>query len=189
MGMFVSINSVNLLMVLAITFLASSSAFVGHMGPRRNYRLTCLGAGEGFGSKKEPANEFPSIDAFAKDKEILLRDRSYQATAIPSLDEIQNNGKGQFGEDREKKFDFNDLTFPCEFTLKVIGLDENGFLDDVLAISKSVSEQSTPLKHATRKGNKGNYLSVTVTPVFTGGEQIYALYEKLHGDPRVKFVL
>ena len=111
MGMFVSINSVNLLMVLAITFLASSSAFVGHMGPRRNYRLTCLGAGEGFGSKKEPANEFPSIDAFAKDKEILLRDRSYQATAIPSLDEIQNNGKGQFGEDREKKFDFNDLTF------------------------------------------------------------------------------
>ena len=67
MGMFVSINSVNLLMVLAITFLASSSAFVGHMGSRRNYRLTCLGAGEGFGSKKEPANEFPSIDAFAKD--------------------------------------------------------------------------------------------------------------------------
>tara|TARA_A100001035_G_C27673017_1_gene449289 strand:+ start:277 stop:720 length:444 start_codon:yes stop_codon:yes gene_type:complete len=144
--------------------------------------------GKGFG-KKEPANEFPSIDAFRTDPEMLIRDRRNQATAIPDLEEIQNNGKDQFGEDREKKFDFNDLEFPCEFTLKVIGLDEPGFLDDILALSKSVSEQSAEVKHATKKGSKGNYLSVTVTPVFTGGEQIYTLYEKLHSDTRVKFVL
>ena len=35
-------------------------------------------------------------------------------------------------EEIEKKFDFNDLVFPCEFTLKVIGLDEDDFLDDIL---------------------------------------------------------
>ena len=95
------------------------------------------------GIRQERAGErIPSIDAFRTDPEMLIRDRRNQATAIPDLEEIQNNGKDQFGEDREKKFDFNDLEFPCEFTLKVIGLDEPGFLDDILALSKSVSEQS-----------------------------------------------
>ena len=97
-------NSLGVILItfLSISFLTSSSAFLGHMSYSRRFRAFFLRAGKGFGSRKDLTDGFPSIDAFAKDKEILIRDKGNQAVTIPSLEEIQNSGKGQFGRDREE---------------------------------------------------------------------------------------
>ena len=102
-----------------------------NMGHERNNRIRRgvfgpLGAGKVFGKGQNSDADFPSIDAFAKDPNILIKDRNEMAK-VPL-----KPAKDQFSKDREKKFDFNDLEFPTRFTLKVIGLDENNFLADVL---------------------------------------------------------
>lgn len=174
--------------VATLALLITTSAFRTPVGrsSTKLYDSSKFYASKGFGSTPEPGNKFPSIDALANDPEILIRDRRYQAT-MPTKDIIENGGKGQFGEDREKKFDFNDLEFPCEFTLKVIGVDDESFKDDMLSLCKKVTSQKEAVKHAIKL--KGRYLSLTVTPMFTDGEQIYTLYERLHSDARVRFVL
>ena len=141
-------------------------------------------AGKGFGKGSPNDSDFPSIDAFAKDPKIIIKDRDGMAKIppMPSMD--------QFSKDREKKFDFNDLEFPMRFTLKVIGLDENSFLNDVLKMCSSITKEDVgKIRHEVKNGKNGNYLSISVAPYFESGDDIYQLYELLHQDSRVKFVL
>ena len=171
------------LMMLMLGVIGFNAVGKGLYTERRS-RFTQLHAGKGFGKGRTSDSDFPSIDAFAKDPALLIKDRNEMAMMppMPSMD--------QFSKDREKKFDFNDLEFPTRFTLKVIGLDENNFLHDVLTMCSAITkEDASKIRHGVKNGRKGNYLSVSVAPLFSSGDQIYQLYEVLHLDSRVKFVL
>lgn len=172
-------------MALVVSLSCLSAFRLGHRrsGLMRRDALS-MSAGKGFGQGQKGDADFPSIDAFAKDPNILIKDRNEMAK-MPSEPAID-----QFSKDRERKFDFNDLEFPTRFTLKVIGLDENNFLADVLNICCAVTKEDvSKIKYNVKNGRKGNYLSVSVSPLFDSGDDIYSLYSLLHQDSRVKFVL
>ena len=170
------------LLVLLVTVSGFSPRSIVH---RRVGSL--LAGGKGFGDRSPGKGDtFPSIDAFAKDPNRLLNDRT--------SDVVEAMAKGpiidQFSKEREKKFDFNDLEFPCRFTLKVIGEDTGDFLETVLSMCCAVTKEEVgEIRYGVKKGKKGHYLSVTVSPLFTRGEDIYRAYEVLNSDSRVKFVL
>jgi hypothetical protein len=81
------------------------------------------------------------------------------------------------------------LTFPCEFPIKVMGINSDSFENEVFMIANqhipNIGEnaiRSTPSR--TEK-----YLSVTVTITAQNREQLDTLYRAFSKHPDVKMVL
>ena len=81
------------------------------------------------------------------------------------------------------------LTFPCQFPIKVMGVNSDTFESEIFMIAnKHVSDlgeaaiKSTPSRSA-------NYLSVTVTITAQSREQLDNLYRAFNKHPYVKMVL
>ena len=81
------------------------------------------------------------------------------------------------------------LEFPCEFPLKVIGINENDF--GVFAV-EVVQRHVPDLDHRTishRTSGGGKYLSVSFYFIAESREQVDDLYRELTASDRVKWVL
>ena len=78
-----------------------------------------------------------------------------------------------------------ELSFPCEYPLKVIGKDENNFMEFVVdLVSRHVP--GVPLEaFKTRSSREGTYLSVSVTFIAESRAQVDALYQELGLYPQV----
>ena len=82
-----------------------------------------------------------------------------------------------------------ELTFPCDYGFKVIGLDEDNFKYFVMQVfSRHIPDVSSE-SFSTKKSRENTYLSVSVSFLAESRAQVSALYEELGADPRVKFVL
>jgi putative lipoic acid-binding regulatory protein len=119
-------------------------------------------------------------------------------TGMPSIDQLANAAKtaqlsdllGEYEKKEKKVFD-DKLTFPTKFMLKVVGANEPTFVEDVVkAITSCVGEQ--PLEHIPFKLTEtagGKYVSISIEPVFSASEELYAVYDVVAKDSRVKFML
>ena len=87
------------------------------------------------------------------------------------------------GEDEAK------IEFPCPYPIKVMGLDENGFADAVLAIVRHHDATFDACTVTYRPSRNGKYLAVNVTITATGTAQIKALFDELKASGRVAMVL
>jgi putative lipoic acid-binding regulatory protein len=78
-----------------------------------------------------------------------------------------------------------ELSFPCEYPLKVIGKDENNFKEFVVElVSRHVP--GLPMEaFTTRSSRAGTYLSVSVTFIAESRAQVDALYQELGLYPQV----
>jgi len=81
------------------------------------------------------------------------------------------------------------LEFPCTITLKVIGNDEDGFSDWVVATVAQHAAGIAEGSVTTRPSRSGRYLSVSVTMSADSRGQLEAVYRVLSADDRVSFVL
>lgn len=81
------------------------------------------------------------------------------------------------------------MTFPCEFMVKAMGLQEPGFKELVYShIVKHAPELS--LSDLTlRASGKGKYVSVSATIQAQSREQLDAIYTELKGDPKILYML
>lgn len=78
------------------------------------------------------------------------------------------------------------VEYPCDFTMKIVGANEGSFVTDMVGIVAEACE-ATPddIEHSVRA--MGKWTSVTVEAPVKSAEMLYALYEKLDLDPRVRF--
>jgi hypothetical protein len=82
------------------------------------------------------------------------------------------------------------LTFPCEFKIKIMGLNVNELISEVCAIINQHSEDFVPSRDLTSKlSSKGNYLALTVTVQATSKAQLDNIYLTLNNHPLVKITL
>ena len=90
-------------------------------------------------------------------------------------------------ETGEKKRVFEALVeYPCQFTMKIVGLNEGAFAAEIVAVvAESCDVSSSDVKFTERR--KGKYTSVTVNAPVQSAEMLYSLYENIDRDPRVKF--
>lgn len=81
------------------------------------------------------------------------------------------------------------LTFPTPFPIKVMGMREEGFAQEVVAVVLAHAPDFDPATVEMRPSSAGKYLSVTVTIEARSREQLDALYQALTGHPKVMMVL
>ncbi len=78
------------------------------------------------------------------------------------------------------------VDYPSVFKMKIIGRNESSFAKEMVQIvADSCSVASKEIKYSERAN--GKWLSVTVHAPVESAEMLYALYENVDRDPRVKF--
>ena len=81
------------------------------------------------------------------------------------------------------------LTFPCEFTLKIMGKLTASFKDEIITI---LDKHHSDLNHETIRTNtskNGNFLALSVTVHALDQVSLDALYQDLSQHPDIKMVL
>jgi len=78
------------------------------------------------------------------------------------------------------------IDYPSVFKMKIIGKNESSFAKEMVEIvADSCSVASEEITYSERAN--GKWLSVTVHAPVESAEMLYALYENVDRDPRVKF--
>ncbi|CAJ1947590.1 unnamed protein product [Cylindrotheca closterium] len=78
------------------------------------------------------------------------------------------------------------LHYPSDFTLKIVGANEGSFVSEIVALVAEACE-TEPAKIAHTARSIGKWTSVTCTCPVQSAEMVYAMYEAVDRDPRVKF--
>jgi len=82
-----------------------------------------------------------------------------------------------------------ELNFPCEYAIKVIGVDEDNFQHFVMQVARRHIAEIFPESVSSRSSRESTYLSVSFEFMAESRAQLNALYEELGADPRVKIIL
>ena len=81
------------------------------------------------------------------------------------------------------------LEFPCEFPIKMMGRDEDGFRDTVRELVEKHTGPLTDDAVKTSVSAEGNFVSVTVTVTATSREQLDDIYREVTGHEAVLMAL
>ena len=84
---------------------------------------------------------------------------------------------------------FRSIEYPCQFPIKVMGLQVEGFVHAVTYVAKQFDPQFDASSIELRESKGGKYLGVTITVTATSREQLDSLYQTLSTHPMVKVVL
>ncbi|VAX07039.1 Proposed lipoate regulatory protein YbeD [hydrothermal vent metagenome] len=79
--------------------------------------------------------------------------------------------------------------FPCEFPLKVMGRNETGFENHVMAIIYRHIDEIKILDSKCRPSKKGNFVSVSITILAQSKQQLDDLYIELNASDAVLMTL
>lgn len=81
------------------------------------------------------------------------------------------------------------LSFPCDFTIKVMGKNNPLFKNIVTFILKNHYPKITDGAFSKRSSKDDNYLSISITVYATSKEQLDALYQELSNEPLILMAL
>jgi len=81
------------------------------------------------------------------------------------------------------------LEFPCDFPIKIMGVNQEGFAQAVLDVVLRHAPDFDAAGMEMRPSSKGTYLGLTCNLRATSKAQLDALYRELSTHPMVKVVL
>ena len=81
------------------------------------------------------------------------------------------------------------LDYPCEFPLKIFGLQQAGFAQAVMEVVARHDPGFQPATMEMRASKNARYISLTCTIRATSREQLDAVYQELCDHPSVVMVL
>ena len=81
------------------------------------------------------------------------------------------------------------IEYPCDFPIKVMGEQVDGFVDAMLVIVLNFDPEWNDSRLTQRPSSAGKYLGLTLTVRATSREQLEELYRTLSTHPMVKVVL
>ncbi|MCX8514650.1 MAG: DUF493 domain-containing protein [Burkholderiales bacterium] len=82
------------------------------------------------------------------------------------------------------------LQFPCDFIIKIMGLNTAEFVTDIAAIITEHYELFNPDIHlVTKQSSNGKYLSISVTIKAQSQQHLDNIYISINKHKLVKFVL
>lgn len=81
------------------------------------------------------------------------------------------------------------LQFPCDFILKVFGLDNEEFEKEVLTVIRKYVTELRENSFAYRRSKDNKYLSITINMHVNNKEQLDNIYRELSSNPQVLMVL
>ncbi|MGA9666076.1 MAG: DUF493 domain-containing protein [Gallionella sp.] len=81
------------------------------------------------------------------------------------------------------------IEYPCDFPIKIFGLQQPGFAQAVLEVVTRHDPGFVAATMEMRASRKARYLSLTCTVRATSREQLDALYQELCDHPSIVMVL
>ena len=82
------------------------------------------------------------------------------------------------------------VEYPCEFTIKVIGFDDETFASDMCRYIASVVDKPVDdIAFSKNDSKQKTYTSVTIKAPVASADELYQCYAVLRQDPRVKIAL
>ncbi|MBP9742943.1 MAG: DUF493 domain-containing protein [Burkholderiales bacterium] len=82
------------------------------------------------------------------------------------------------------------LTFPCQYTIKIMGINTEEFVPQVTALIASLSDSFDPQANVAVKASANNkYLSISATITAKSQEQLNQIYEALNNHELVRITL
>ena len=84
-----------------------------------------------------------------------------------------------------KEIPLPELIFPCEYLVKVIGLDEDDFTEFVTEMISRHVPGLSPDSFIAHASSQGKYVSISVTFIAESRTQVDALYQELGLHKRV----
>jgi len=81
------------------------------------------------------------------------------------------------------------LEFPCRFPIKVMGDNDEGFVDEIVMLARRHIPNLGEGAVSTTPSRTAKYISVTITFTAESREQLDDLYRAMHAHPQVKMVL
>jgi putative lipoic acid-binding regulatory protein len=81
------------------------------------------------------------------------------------------------------------IEYPCAYPIKVMGLQEEGFVDCIVEVVQRHDPQFATETITSRESRNGKYVSVKVTITATSPGHIQALFTDLKATGRVVMVL
>jgi hypothetical protein len=81
------------------------------------------------------------------------------------------------------------LSFPCEFIMKVFGLAKEEFKSSVISIVRNHAPDFAETAVQHRAGENGKYLALSITLTMATREQLDAIYRELSASPHVLMAL
>ena len=81
------------------------------------------------------------------------------------------------------------IEFPTPFAVKIMGRNEEGFVDHATGLVTAHTAGREPLSVAARESRNGRFLSVTVEITAESKAQLHAIYQALSDDARVVMAL
>lgn len=81
------------------------------------------------------------------------------------------------------------IEFPCDFSIKIIGLSSENFIKDVTAIVLKHYPNTLEANIIHKDSEKGNYTAITATVLAYDKPSLDALYHDLTHYPGMKMVL
>jgi len=89
----------------------------------------------------------------------------------------------------ENKLTDSLVEYPCEFPLKIFGLQQAGFAQAVLEVVTRHDPDFSAATMEMRASKNARYISLTCTVQATSREQLDALYQELCDHPSIVMVL
>jgi putative lipoic acid-binding regulatory protein len=81
------------------------------------------------------------------------------------------------------------IEFPCEYPIKVMGRQTNEFRGVVLEVMRKHAGEINDNHVIERASAKGTFVSITVTIIATGKDQLDIIFEDLKATGAVQMVL
>ncbi len=81
------------------------------------------------------------------------------------------------------------ISYPLEFPIKVMGLNQPGFLPAMTAVFRKHAPDFDPSTIVSRPSREGKYVSLTMSIMARSREQLDALYRELSDHPMVTMAL
>ena len=107
------------------------------------------------------------------------------------LDNSQDDPIARFERENDGAKVFEKLVdYPCEFTIKVIGFDDETFAADMCRyIAGVVDKPAADIEFSKNDSKQKTYTSVTIKAPVASADELYQCYAVLRQDPRVKIAL
>lgn len=81
-------------------------------------------------------------------------------------------------------------SFPCVFTFKAVGVAGDDFVSSLRArVARVLGREVKDSETSVRSSQNGRYTSVTLDLFVLSGDQVYSIYEAMHDDERVRYLL
>jgi uncharacterized protein len=81
------------------------------------------------------------------------------------------------------------IEFPCDFTLKIIGVSSDDFIERITTIVRKHFPETLAINIIPKHSEKGNYTAISATVYTHDKPSLDALYSDLTQLPDIKMVL